>query len=107
MSEKVQASNQHEGSEAGEPKNGVDGDATARSETRASRDAEVKSMASRASISSSVKMREAEVKRQLARMKVVQLQREHELKREQFELNEKLDRLKIENELENAEAEAR
>ncbi|XP_030844258.1 uncharacterized protein LOC105444708 [Strongylocentrotus purpuratus] len=107
MSEKVQASNQHEGSEAGEPKNGVDGDATARSETRASRDAEVKSMAFRASISSSVKMREAEVKRQLARMKVVQLQREHKLKREQFELNEKLDRLKIENELENAEAEAK
>lgn len=59
------------------------------------------------SSSSSARLRDAKVRAELARLKKEQLVRVQELKREQLKLDEQLSTMQIENEIANAEAEAR
>ncbi|XP_030828101.1 uncharacterized protein LOC115919169 [Strongylocentrotus purpuratus] len=59
------------------------------------------------SSSSSARLRDAKVRAELARLKKEQLVRAQELKREQLKLDEQLSTMKIDNEITNAEAEAR
>ena len=65
------------------------------------------SRSSRSMSSSSSRANDARVKAELARMKQRQLKEEQELNRQKLQIDERLANLKIENEIINAEAEAR
>ena len=66
----------------------------------------VTSRSSKRSTSSTVKLREAEIRKRLAQERKEQLIQEHNLRRKQTELTEKIELLKINNEVSNAELEA-
>ncbi|PIK37643.1 hypothetical protein BSL78_25514 [Apostichopus japonicus] len=79
-------------------------------EGHAARDEEAKSSSSSrtsgTSVTSSVRLREAKVKQELARRKKEQAIKERELRRKQMEINERIEDMKLDNEVENADVEA-